>query len=259
MDLDVKRFLLQKLRELAKLDCTFFTEPEVKSNPRGRPKLKIETSTRREPSAFEIVASAQDSYLPGVIAKASVTTKNMKTKKTEKVFPSELRRYIKYVKDIAADGNCGFRTITDLFKKLHAHSDHYRKLFGSQERIDDLTNILAYFEPNPGLDHLISSFYQVVLVYLSMQQCLTFLPLRSIPTSVASYKEICIGFVNNNHFVQLILEPGHPIPPIATNWWRYHDPCAASWEVAYSSRVQHFKSLISLDVATIETVDLDKD
>ncbi|XP_028073199.1 uncharacterized protein LOC114275367 [Camellia sinensis] len=70
----------------------------------------------------------------------------------------------------------------------------------------------------PDMGHLISSFYQVVLVHLSIQQCLTFLPLRSTPTSVASRKEICIGFVNNNHFVQLILEPGHPIPPIATNW-----------------------------------------
>ncbi|XP_028112685.1 uncharacterized protein LOC114310790 [Camellia sinensis] len=297
VDPDMKRFLLQKLRELAKPDCTFLIEPKVRSNPRGRPKLKIETSTRREPSAFEIVALAQDSYPPGVIAKASVTTKKVKTKKKEKVhrlrslnpncfleaFPSELRRYIKYVKDVAADGNCGFQAIAglmgfgeegwlqvrkDLLKQLHAHSDHYRNLFGSQERIDDLTNILAYFEPNPGLDrwmtmpdmgHLISSFYQVVLVYLSMQQCLTFLPLTSIPTYVASRKEICIGFVNNNHFVQLILEHGHPIPPIATNWWRYHDPCAVGWEVVYSFRVQHFKSLINLDVATIETVDLDED
>ncbi|KAL7193515.1 hypothetical protein ACSBR2_025178 [Camellia fascicularis] len=218
---------------------TQFKELRVKSNPRGRPKLKIETSTHREPSAFEIIASAQDSYSLGVIAKASVTTKKVKTKKTKKVhrlrslnpncfleaFPSELRRCIKYVKDVTADGNFGFRAVAglmgfgeegwlqvrkDLLKELHAHSDHYRKLSGSQERIDDLTNILAYFEPNPGLDrwmtmpdmgHLISSFYQVVLVHLSMQQCLTFLPLRSIPTSVASRKEICIGFVNNNHFV----------------------------------------------------------
>ncbi|XP_028118504.1 uncharacterized protein LOC114316046 [Camellia sinensis] len=172
---------------------------------------------------------------------------------------------------VAADGNCGFRAIAglmgfgeegwlqvrkDLLKELHTHSDYYRKLFGSQERIDDLTNILASFEPNPGLDrwmtmpdmgHLISSFCQVVLVHLFMQQCLTFLSLRSIPTSAASRKEI-------SH-----LEPGHPIPPIATNWQRYHDPCAIGWKVAYSSRVQHFKSLISLDVATIETVDLDED
>ncbi|KAL7182044.1 hypothetical protein ACSBR1_040877 [Camellia fascicularis] len=51
------------------------------SNSRGRPKLKIETSTRREPSAFEIVASAQDSYSPRVIAKASVTTKKVKRRK----------------------------------------------------------------------------------------------------------------------------------------------------------------------------------
>ncbi|XP_028078008.1 uncharacterized protein LOC114279918 [Camellia sinensis] len=122
VDPDVKRFLLQKLRELTKPNCTFFIEPEVKSNPWGRPKLKIETSTRCESSAFEIVASAQDSYSPEVIAKASVTTRKVKTKKKEKVhqlrslnpncfleaFPSELRRYIKYVKDVAAYGNCGF-------------------------------------------------------------------------------------------------------------------------------------------------------
>ncbi|XP_028122576.1 uncharacterized protein LOC114319718 [Camellia sinensis] len=114
VDPDMKRFLLQKLRELAKPDCTFLIEPEVKSNPRGRPKLKIETSTRHEPSAFEIVASAQDSHPPGVIAKASVTTKKVKTKKKEKAFPSELRRYIKYVKDVVADGNCGFRAIAGL-------------------------------------------------------------------------------------------------------------------------------------------------
>ncbi|XP_028121044.1 uncharacterized protein LOC114318370 [Camellia sinensis] len=195
VDPDVKRFLLQKLRELAKLDCTLLIEPEVKSNPWGWPKLKIETSTRCEPSAFEIVALAQDSYSPEVIAKASVTTK----------------------KDVATDGNCGFRAIVglmgfeeegwlqvrkDLLKELHTHSDHYRKLFGSQERIDDLTNILAYFEPNPGLDrwtmmpdmdYLISSFYQVILVHLSMQQCLTFLPLRAILTFVASRKEILMN------------------------------------------------------------------
>ncbi|XP_028071740.1 uncharacterized protein LOC114274068 [Camellia sinensis] len=172
VDPNMKRFLLQKLRELAKPDCTFFIEPELKSNPRGRLKLKIKTSTRREPSAFEIVASAQDSYSPGVIAKASVTTKKVHQFRSLnpncflEAFPSELRRYIKYVKDVAADGNCGFRVIAglmgfgeegwlqvrkDLLKELHEHNDHYRKLFGSQEKIDDLTNILAYFEPNPGV------------------------------------------------------------------------------------------------------------
>ena len=57
----------------------------MQSNPRGQPKLKIESSTRRELSAFDIVALAQDSYSSGVIAKVSVTTKNVKTKKKEKV------------------------------------------------------------------------------------------------------------------------------------------------------------------------------
>lgn len=148
------------------------------------------------------------------------------------------------MKNVDADGNCGFRTIAglmgfgedgwlqvrkDLLQELHAHAhiDHYKSLFGGQERVDDLTTTLAYFESNvayshwmtmPDMGHLISSFYNVVLFHLSSQQCLTFLPLRTIPMPIASRKEICIEFVNNNHFVQVFLVHGHPVPPIATNW-----------------------------------------
>ncbi|XXG51227.1 hypothetical protein AAC387_Pa02g5046 [Persea americana] len=59
-----------------------------------------------------------------------------------------------------------------------------------------------------------------------MEQCLTFLPLRSVPLPYVSHREIAIGFVNQNHFVEVFLVPGHPTPPIATNWQRYHHPCA---------------------------------
>lgn len=52
-------------------------------------------------------------------------------------------------------------------------------------------------------DHLIASYYNVVVYLLSARQCLKFLPLQSDPLSAATWKEVAIGFVNENHFVQV--------------------------------------------------------
>ena len=144
-------------------------------------------------------------------------------------FPHGLRPYISLVKDVIADGNCGFRAIADLLgmcddgwiqvrkdllKELYYHLDHYSQLFGYAERIEELTHALSFFEDCPPMDrwmtmpdmgHLIASCYNVVLIHLSMQQCLTFLPLRSSPISPLSRKHIAIGFVNNNHFLEVCI------------------------------------------------------
>ncbi|XXG73509.1 hypothetical protein AAC387_Pa07g2415 [Persea americana] len=92
------------------------------------------------------------------------------------------------------------------------------------------------------------------------QQCLTFLPLQSVPVPTAARQEIAIGFVNQNHFIQLIIVffvRGHPIPPIATNWIRHHHPSADGCDTAYQSRIQHFREIISPSVATCEPIDLE--
>ncbi|XP_028063963.1 uncharacterized protein LOC114267153 [Camellia sinensis] len=274
--------ILKKLREIHTPESTFFIEPEVKLNPRGQPSLKIDTSTRREPSAFKFVSSTQDSYSPSVGIPTLINNKKTNLSFVGE-FPSSLRPYIQLVKNVNANGNCGFQTIVglmgfwedgwlqvrkDLLQELHAHIDRYKSLFGGQERVDELTTTLAYFESNaayshwmtmPDMGHLILSFYNVVLFHLSSQQCLTFLPLRTIPMPIASRKEICIGFVNNNHFIQVFLAHGHPMPPIATNWQRYHLCAAAGWETTYNAQVQHFTSLVGSSVATTETIELDVD
>ncbi|KAL7171017.1 hypothetical protein ACSBR2_035806 [Camellia fascicularis] len=105
--------MLKKLREIHTPESTFLIEPEVKLNLQGRPSLKIDTSTRREPSAFEFVPFAHDSYSPSVYPHRS-------TKKTNLSFvcefPSSLRPYIQLVKNVDADGDCGFRTIAGLIR-----------------------------------------------------------------------------------------------------------------------------------------------
>ena len=54
------------------------------------------------------------------------------------------------------------------------------------------------------MGYVIASRYNVVLVSLSLQQSMTFFPLRSQPPRDSStHRIICIGHVHGNHFVQV--------------------------------------------------------
>ncbi|XP_028102684.1 uncharacterized protein LOC114301927 [Camellia sinensis] len=293
--------LLKKLKEIVYPGSTFLVEPEVKPKTRPRDHKKINVSTCRDPCAFELVQSGHDSFSPRdteitTLASTLKTKKMRPIKGKEKVnpkgkacitrtvkpgayvdaFPVGLKPYIKFIKDVVADGNCGFRAIAasighteddwaqvrrDLLGELHTHKEEYITLYGSYERFEELTSILSYFEDSPGyshwmtmpdMGHLVASCYNLVLYHLSLHQCLTFLPLRTVPIPQLDRREIAIGFVNGNHFVQ----PGHPVPPIATNWRKYRHPCAVDWNDAYVRRIQHFKDIIHDNVATRETFDV---
>ena len=56
-DSSKKLLILNKLCELAKPETTSLIKLEVKSKVRGCPKLKSHNSTKRDPSAFELVES----------------------------------------------------------------------------------------------------------------------------------------------------------------------------------------------------------
>ena len=210
--------LLKKLKELANPASTSLIEPEVKCNTRGRPPMKHDTSTRRDPSMFKYVLSTQGNHSPSLM---SLSTNAVHSKRREKLkevksqtfkpisfidsFPVGLRPYIRDVKDVLGDGNCGFRVVAswmdigddnwiqvrrDLIDELQQHYDYYTQLFGYRDRAQEAMNSLSYVEANPGIDywmtmpdtgHLIASKYNVVLLLISQQQCLTFLPLQSIP------------------------------------------------------------------------------
>ncbi|XP_057511336.1 uncharacterized protein LOC130793585 isoform X2 [Actinidia eriantha] len=196
-------------------------------------------------------------------------------------FPASLRPYIRHVKDVAFDGNCGFRAIAglmdigedgwvqvrrDLLTELNLHIHDYKIMYGDQQRINELTHCLSWFNGCPGMDrwmtmpdmgHLVASYYNVVLYHLSDKQCLTFLPLRSVPIPAASRREITIGFVNNHHFVEVFLLPDHPVPPVASSWTRYRYQCAQGWDTAYNRRIQHFRELVDYNVATTDAISLD--
>ncbi|XP_028111572.1 uncharacterized protein LOC114309895 [Camellia sinensis] len=290
--------LLKKLKEIVYPGSTFLVKPEVKPKTRPRDHKKINVSTRRDLCAFALVQSGHDSFSLRdtqitTLASTLQTKKKRPVKGKEKVnlkekvyitrtvkpgayvdaFPSGLKPYIKFVKDVAADGNCGFRAIAasighteddwaqvrrDLLGELHIHKEEYITLYGSYERFEELTNSPGYshWKTVSDMGHLVASCYNLVLYHLSLQQCLTFLPLRTVQVPRLDRREIAIGFVNRNHFVQVLLQPGHPVPPIATNWRKYRHPCAVDWDDAYVRRIQHFKDIIHDNVATRETFDV---
>ncbi|XP_028077088.1 uncharacterized protein LOC114279098 [Camellia sinensis] len=258
--------LLKKLKEIVYPGSTFLVEPEVKPKTRPRDHKKINVSTRRDPCAFELVQFGHDSFSPRdtqitTLASTLQTKKKRPVKGKKKVNPkgkvyitrtvkpgayvdaflSGLKPYIKFVKDVTADGNCGFRAI--------AASIGYTE--------DDwLSPGYSHWMTMPDMGHLVASCYNLVLYHLSLQQCLTFLPLRTVPVPQLDRREIAIAFVNENHFVQVLLQPGHPVPPIATNWRKYRHPCAVDWDDAYVRRIQHFKDIIHDNVTTRETFDV---
>ncbi|XP_028077050.1 uncharacterized protein LOC114279072 [Camellia sinensis] len=201
--------MLKKLREIANPASTFLIELDVKLNSRQGHK-KVDISCRYDPCAFELVDNDQDSQSTLVSSqskkiialkvhekKRNVKTKTYQTRTSLPSayagdFPPMLKPFIKLMKDVDGDGNCGFRAITgllglgendwvqvrrDLLHKLNGHRDEYVVLYGSHERVKELTHILPYFEDNPVFDrwmtmpdmgHLIASFYNVVLYHLSL-------------------------------------------------------------------------------------------
>ncbi|KAH9750386.1 protein FAR1-RELATED SEQUENCE [Citrus sinensis] len=287
-----KMQIKRKLKELTDPSSTFLIEPTIKDKTRGRPSQKLDKSTRRDPSRFEYVVSAQDNHSPNIMS-SSTTTKKPKGQRKMSVsqtkapkhasyidsFPFGLRPYICGVSDVVADGNCGFRAVAnligigedswaqvrkDLVIELQSHFNDYKRVFEYAGRAEEVLHSLLYFENNPGreywmtmpeIGHIIASKYNVVLLHISDVLNLTFLPLRSIPLSRSSHKIIAIGFVNRNHFIEVFMLPASPIPPIANSWIKYHEPCAEGWATPYKTNIIAFKDLV-FEVTTQETIDL---
>ncbi|KAL8527767.1 hypothetical protein ACS0TY_005566 [Phlomoides rotata] len=80
---------------------------------------------------------------------------------------------------------------------------------------------------------LVSSTYNVAFITLSNDISLTFLPLHSAPPE--RLRSICMGMVNNNHFIQVFLSDERRMPPIAFSWRTHHKRVADDWGLAYEN------------------------
>ncbi|KAL2323773.1 hypothetical protein Fmac_028152 [Flemingia macrophylla] len=184
-------------------------------------------------------------------------------------FPVEIHPFIEDIIDVKADANCGYRVVAaqlgmgeeswalvrqDLIRELQQWQDDYAKLFGCNNRVAELRQSL-YVDKQasvnkwmtiPDMGYVIASRYNVVLVSLSLQESMTFFPLRGRPPlSQSSHRLIAIGFVHNCHFVQVVLKAESALPPTAIQWSRFCNAESRSWETSYVSRMEHFRSLFT--------------
>lgn len=235
---------MKKLKECFRPDCTTVSEPEKKARTRGRMTTKekkeqqLQNSTRRDPSEFEHVQAALQTPIKAkevprrrTVGGKTNISQTVWTCRFSDQLPAPIRPFIISIKDVQADGNCGFRAISasiyeelgedgwktvrqDLIKELNSHMDLYDKVGGSDGRALDLLQMLSFSQSPapvghwmtmPDMGHLIASAYECVLVHLSSQQCLTFLPLHSKPIPALKRRIIAIAFIYYGHFVQVCI------------------------------------------------------
>ncbi|KAI5410840.1 hypothetical protein KIW84_056108 [Lathyrus oleraceus] len=92
----------------------------------------------------------------------------------------------------------------------------------------------------PDMGYLIANRYNVVLVCLG-NPCITFFPMTSSHSpNVSIY---CIGFVNQNHWVQVNMKEGFPLPPVTLDWKKFRSHIATTWMLGFAGRMQHWQLL----------------
>ena len=75
---------------------------------------------------------------------------------------------------------------------LNKCNQHNCNIHVTMDKLMNITN----------MGHVIASRYNAILVSLSLQQRMTFFPLRSqLPTESFMHRVICINHVYDNHFV----------------------------------------------------------
>ncbi|XP_028228808.1 uncharacterized protein LOC114409517 [Glycine soja] len=180
--------------------------------------------------------------------------------------------FIDNIVDVKADDNCGYRAIATLLgmgedswslvcnhllKELDKWSNDYIKLFGGTYRFEELRRSLlvdglSMVTMDKWMDitemgYVIASRYNVILVSLSLQQSMTFFPLRSqSPIDSSVHRIICISHVYGNHFVQVYLKDCCPLPPLALLWSRNCHPQAKQWPTPYISIMHQYRNWMML-------------
>ncbi|POW19717.1 hypothetical protein PSHT_04342 [Puccinia striiformis] len=159
--------------------------------------------------------------------------------------PIVFRKYIRGIFNPEGDGNCGFRCIAkalgydddgwmqvreEMWKEAEAHRPHYSKLLGGEPTLEKILEGLGVSELTEKItsakwlnkmDHgpMIANTYGRPVVFLSLETCGTFLPVRVGPKdSTAVLDPFYFVHVGGNHWVlaelQVVVDGVTPIPPV---------------------------------------------
>ncbi|XP_057445785.1 uncharacterized protein LOC130737925 [Lotus japonicus] len=236
-------------------------------------------SLRREPSHWELNESNATPTLakcpPPTIRSRNRSSQASKSKNKNSIgkspppsiylgyLPSFFLPYIDEVIDVVGDGNCGYRAVAALLghpegqngwhsirEKLMEELEHHQYLYNTMWGFD-IVQALHFrltlphdqmatddkWMPLPEMGYLIATRFQVVFISISERSSYTYLPLIGAPPEV--HTVIAVGHVPN-HYVQLKLLHGHPIPYIAPQWPYNVLPPTTEWINPNQDRMARF-------------------
>ncbi|GJT52429.1 FAR-RED impaired response 1-like protein [Tanacetum coccineum] len=205
-----------------------------------------------QPSQTQEPAGYNFSSMPTFVGKDNFMNQKQGRHAYIDQFLNMLHPYIEEVRDVRADGNCGFRAVAvglklhenewttiryDLMEELRIYYDQYIIMFDAKE-CDDVKKRLNFFENGfapidkwmnmPEIGFLIASRYNVIFHNITTLGSMTYLPLRSIPPPWYDHKFITLRYVNSSHYVNVLLQGDYPVPTIASQWFRYRSECAVA-------------------------------
>ncbi|CAG8489816.1 9715_t:CDS:2 [Dentiscutata erythropus] len=132
--------------------------------------------------------------------------------------PVYMHKFIKEVIDVDKDGNYGYRALAvslernenewlevrkELKNELNEREQFYQSLFLANDDYEIIKKEISWLDGSLNLTFL--SYHQ---------------PLNQ-------NRALAIGFVNNNHYVAIVLKPGAPIPPIVNRWLQFTTSAAS--------------------------------
>ncbi|KAM7486832.1 hypothetical protein LguiA_002841 [Lonicera macranthoides] len=244
-----------KVNQIHEWDINITSDTSAILTPK-RPKkiadVKVDASTSQNLSLFEdpIFAQESNSY------DASNSFQEENVHQSQSTIPEEYRssfhrKLWQYIRDVRQK----------LTGELIDHRADYEKIYKGEEKVDDLLRRLKaecntfneeYWMTFPEMGHLIASAYEIVLVLLAKFMCITFLPLRSMPSGDRPPEVIVIGHIKGNHYVKMSMSSDSPVPPISETWYENRDACADGWQTPYIDRIKKFEDLMGEHVVTRE-------
>jgi histone-lysine N-methyltransferase SETD2 len=194
--------------------------------------------------------------------------------------PHFMHPYLEDIVDVKADGHCGFRVVAQhlgkgeesqglirlaMVRELTMFRSVYLQVYEYEERLQYILDGL--YPPKimpksgvaskdkwftfPDMGHIVATAYNRVVVELTsptIGHSETFFPLRGHPPSDPTTRILCMGLVPN-HFVEVKLKPGCPLPPTNKQWKNHRAGDAEGWEEKFKDRMIEFEQLMENEKA----------
>ncbi|XP_021991962.1 uncharacterized protein LOC110888762 [Helianthus annuus] len=194
--------------------------------------------------------------------------------------PKVFHPYIKNIRNVKPDGNCGFRAlVVCLGLDEHEYYEYIRQQMREELQnryhiyadifvrdVNSLNHDLCFFGlPSPE-EHwmkmpeagvLIANKFGVIVHSLSMSDSFSIFPFWSGPEEIQHHRALTIALVNDeNHYVMVELQGGYPMPTIMPYWnFRNISMSVAGWETMYRWRLELYTQLYRRESCFVDLGD----